>query len=271
MFLDERVSKIVLPSTQDMETEALDPENLAILMEEESEESEDAGILQIFVGSAESEVQPDTTWAIDEDEENYFDFDSEDDEENEITVAMPLQITPQQASMSAGTKSTESPSVMVEVNLKKDTDFEDEWEEVDWNEVTLSDILGETDDYFVESDDELEKEHGDSLGMWLDETIPEPLSLGHSQDESMSSNDFSFEALMNDEFSSEFDPLADASEELESSKEVVSEDRISIELDDDLPSIRVETEWWQHPVLVFFVALLSVMTLFMLLLQFFGH
>ena len=270
LFLDERVSKIVLPSAQDMEKEALDPENLAILMEEESEESEDEGVLQIFVGSAQSEVEPEKTWIINEDEEELFDFNSEESEE-EVTVVIPLQISPEKSIVISPEPSEPA---QIGVDPKYSEESEDEWEEIDWDDVTLGDILGETDDYFEDSDEEKENEkkkekpYGESLGLWLDETIPEPLALTQTQEEVSSSKDFSFEALFNDEFSSEFDPLEDFSYEKDSTKDVPSEDKISIDLNDELPEIRMETEWWQHPFLIFFVALLGAMTLFMLLIQF---
>jgi hypothetical protein len=267
LFLDERVSKIELPMPLEMETEALDDENLAILMEEESEESEEQEVLQIFVGSAASEVKPEETWNIQEEDDFQMDLDSEE-ESDEFEAGETLQITPiaiKSATVIPTTTRTLKANITQRV-LEPDGENElDEWEEIDWDDVTLSDILGEADEYFTQTNEDAK--HGESLEMWLDDDIPEPIASAQSLEKSPSSENFSFEALFTDEFNSTFDPLEGFSYEKELTEEDDSEDKISVDLDDELPPFQVETEWWQHPFLIFVLVLLSTMTLFMILLQ----
>ena len=267
LFLDERVSKIELPMPLEMETEALDDENLAILMEEESEESEEQEVLQIFVGSAASEVKPEATWNIQEEDDFQMDLDSEE-ESDEFEVGETLQITPiavKSATVIPTTTRTLKANI-TQRGLEPDGENElDEWEEIDWDDVTLSDILGESDEYFTQTKEDAK--HGESLEMWLDDDIPEPIFSAQPLEKSPSSEDFSFEALFTDEFNPTFDPLEGFSYEKELTEEDDSEDKISVDLDDELPPFQVETEWWQHPFLIFFLVLLSTMTLFMFLLQ----
>lgn len=269
LFLDERISKIELPMPLEMDTEPLDDENLAILMEEESEESEEQGVLQIFVGSAESEVKAEDTWNIQDEDDFQLDLDSED-ESDEFGVGEALQITPitvKTATIIPRKTSTLKANITQRDSPANGDNSPDEWDEIDWDDVTLSDILGESDEYFTQGNEEAK--YGESLEMWLDDDIPEPTIYAKSLKKPPSSQDFSFEALFTDEFNPTFDPLEGFSYEKElTEEEETSEDKISVDLDEELPPFQVETEWWQHPFLIFWIVLLGTMTLFMSLLQF---
>ena len=70
-------------------------------------------------------------------------------------MVVPLQVSPQQPSASINIGSSQVETARISV------DPESEWEEIDWDDVTLSDILGETDEYFEEPE-VIEKEYGDS-------------------------------------------------------------------------------------------------------------
>jgi len=263
LLLDERVSKIILPEIA--AEEKLEELDSVFLPEQEEQQNEES--LQIFVGAPETEIDPSSTWEIEE--ESSYDAFSDFDSEEEPTTVIPLEIpsklqeyhedstiplsVPLESIREVYDSSSKESLVTVDI---------DEWSEIDWDDVTLSDILGE-------EDQEDEDNYGESLGLWLEDSSVESQELDSVQEaEELDSSGFSFESLFSTDGLDPFDSELSYEQSKEEEKLADEASVDSIEIEDDLPVFVAETEWWQHPILVFVAVFLGTMSVFMLLIHF---
>ncbi len=158
LLLDERVSKIALPkldanrvvmdeSDIQFETEALD-----------LDETEVTEKLQIFVGvgASDSSIDHENEWLISEDDDPFFDGEdfSEDEGLDAVPVPMALNLTAsiQEVSDTPSSTAVQQPILqpIQEVQAHEAAPLldlpEDDWSQINWEDVTLSDILGDVDD-----------------------------------------------------------------------------------------------------------------------------
>lgn len=161
LLLDERVSKIVLP-TLDADRAVMDEKEgnwgLSPIEEDETEVTE---TLQVFIGLPEKNTA--SAWEISEDDNPFWDEDG--DELDEVPVPMSLSLNP------AAVMSQENSTQEEEVNSGlppglalqsiqeihddepiQQTEESDDWGQIAWDDVTLSDILGDFDGGEVDDD-----------------------------------------------------------------------------------------------------------------------
>lgn len=160
LLLDERVSKIALPTLDDNRAVMDEREanwGLDLVEEDETEVTEK---LQIFVGLPTRE--PPTEWEISEDDDPFWDED--DDPIDEVPMPMALSLNLEQSQTE--NESVESASVLPagiplqpiqevqdgEADLEEEAS--DDWGQIQWDDVTLSDILGDMTDLDEDLDDE---------------------------------------------------------------------------------------------------------------------
>lgn len=217
-LLDERVSKIVLPTFDSME-DAEFVDSGSWVEEESSESEEPVETLQIFVGAPSSGSEPETSWDMpstysdaytDSDEDDHSDFDdiesgalsislggtSSDTEK--IPTPMVLQIgmtamgpanpvvEPEQdlgvffqgGNLQSIVEVTEDDAI---VNTPNSSDISDEWHQISWDDVTINDILGTEDILEDDSDD-----YGDKLDFMNLDELPLPKLFTQKQEQQVS-------------------------------------------------------------------------------------
>ena len=161
LLLDERVSKIALPTLDDDRVVMDEREANWGLNPIEEDETEVTEKLQIFVGLPQKESS--TEWDISEDDNPFWDDD--DAPLDELPVPMALSLNPAEINVTVEDKTSTNlpPGLALQPiqEINEDTsiaegDFEnddDEWGQIQWDDVTLSDILGDLDDVEEVDDD----------------------------------------------------------------------------------------------------------------------
>ena len=175
LLLDERVSKIALPTLDDDRVVMDEREANWGLNPHEEEDPEVTEKLQIFVGLPQKESA--VEWDISEDDNPFWDED--DSPLDELPVPMALSLNPAEITVETAETTTlnlppglplqsiqEIHEDITNAEVETDPDESDEWGQIQWDDVTLSDILGDLDDV-VEVDDD---PAGASLMIGLAET-----------------------------------------------------------------------------------------------------
>ncbi len=156
LLLDERVSKIALPKL-DANRAVMDESELQFETESlDLDETEVTEKLQIFVGvgASDSATDNDNAWDISEDDDPFFDDDDFSDDLDDVPVPMALNLTAssQEDSNVSATDVVQEPVLkpIQEVQEHETAPLldlpEDDWSQINWEDVTLSDILGDVDE-----------------------------------------------------------------------------------------------------------------------------
>ena len=217
-LLDERVSKIVLPTFDAMDASEF-VDSGSWVEEESSEEEEEVETLQIFVGTSTGSTEPEISWDMpskysdeysDFDEDDDIDFDDAEDGTLSISVGVPSidtkkSATPMVLQIGMTSMGPANPIIEPEQDLgvffqganlqsivevdEDDTlstvpsasEISDEWNQISWDDVTLSDILGTEDTLDDDSDD-----YGDKLDFMNLDELPLPTLFSKKQQENVS-------------------------------------------------------------------------------------
>lgn len=187
VLLDERVSRIVLPTLGE-DRDFLEDQDDFLQVDEES--SEETQVLQIFVGSSTTEVDPSSTWNLDDEDDDPFDLldDSNEDSDSEPESAVFINLREPETIHVEEEPEDLNPlgafykgmplQPIIEIDEQAqlgETEQGDDWDQIKWDEVTLKDILGE--DFQEEFDfDDSADDYGMKLD-FLENDIPEPLHL----------------------------------------------------------------------------------------------
>ena len=147
LLLDERVSKIVLPTLRSDRIQMDEKEVHWGLKSPEIEEDFSTDTLQIYVGVGDAERQ-DADWDISDDDP----FDEFDDIDDELPSPMTLSLNPMalveeveettEIQMPVGIPLQAIREIQVDEELPNPS-LDDDWDSINWDDVTLSDILGE--------------------------------------------------------------------------------------------------------------------------------
>lgn len=162
LLLDERVSKIVLPTLEEDRAVMDEKEGNWGLSPIEDDETEVTETLQIFIGLPEKKTE--TTWEISEDDNPFW--DEEDAELDEVPVPMSLSLNPsaiisetnnqnEQEEVTSGLPPGLSLQSIQEIHDDEPVpqlEESDEWGQIAWDDVTLSDILGDFDNEEIDDD-----------------------------------------------------------------------------------------------------------------------
>lgn len=155
LLLDERVSKIVLPTLRSDRIQMDEKEVHWGLKSPELQEDLPTDTLQIYVGVGDTEDQA-TDWDIPDDDP----FDDFDDIDDELPSPMTLSLNP--VALMAEEEETTEIQVPVGISLQPiqeiqvdeelpDPSMDDDWDSINWDDVTLSDILGEETEVIVKT------------------------------------------------------------------------------------------------------------------------
>ena len=166
LLLDERVSKIALP-TLDENRIVMDEREANWGLKTVEEEEQPPETLQIFVGIPTQETTSDTTpssWEISEEDDPFWDDSIEDD--------LDVVPTPMALSLNTLVEEVKEPDAELSVlpgiplqpiqEIQKDESLpmndgdEDDWAQINWDDVTLSDILGGLDDLDEDIEDDVD-------------------------------------------------------------------------------------------------------------------
>ena|GEM_PF-5948125 len=195
LLLDERVSKIALPTLDENRIVMDEREaNWGLKTVEEKEQPREA--LQIFVGMPTQEVTSDTppssssssssSWEISEEDDLFWD-DSIDDDLDVVPTPMALSLntlveevkeSDAELSILPGIPLQPIQEIQKDESLPMQDGDEDDWAQINWDDVTLSDILGGL--------DELDEDIGDDLDS---DTAGAKIDLGFDIDSSDDENE----------------------------------------------------------------------------------
>jgi hypothetical protein len=179
LLLDERVSKIALPTLDDNRV-VMDEREANWGLKTVEEEERPAEALQIFVGIPTLDTTSDSSpssWDISEDDDPFWD-ESIDDDLEVVPTPMALSFNTSLSTLAEEVKGSDAELSMLpgiplqpiqEIQKDESLPFhdgdEDDWAQINWDDVTLSDILGGFDELDEELDDEFDP---DSSGAKID-------------------------------------------------------------------------------------------------------